>query len=394
MYKTKNKRNKRHKKTRKYYGGSAPVNNGVNTNNGATFKQTEGVFNILGDKISSFASSAFNFIEEKGLRAAGLKKILDDKRDISGNDMVQDGVNKASGVVSNAINNVNNVLKSPETKESVSAAAADLAETGTLLLDNFNKVASTPAFKKAVEVAADNIADYTKITVEAMDEPINEAMDQLNEAGSKAAAGVSAGLIKVGTDAMAAVPFYGAVIEAGKMVNDGSKAIGDVVEATTQAVETISEVVDKTSKNIDSKLDDLEAKKQRIERLTGQNLNIPKLSNPLTVATSTANNAMTNASARANNAIMNASTRANNVMTNASAAASNAMTNFTPTMQRGGLQKLTNEKEQIGGRINDSIAEFSDPISYQTGILKGGYNKTKKSFVKSKGKSKRVRFSM
>jgi hypothetical protein len=193
---------------------------------------------------------------------------------------------------------------------------------------------------------------------------------------------------------MAAVPFYGAVIEAGKMVNDGSKAIGDVVEATTQAVETISEVVDKTSKNIDSKLDDLEAKKQRIERLTGQNLNIPKISNPLTIASTTANNAMTNVSTRANNAMMNASTRANNVMTNASAAATNAMTNFTPTMQKGGLKKLTNEKDQIGGRINDSLAEFSDPISYQTGILKGGYNKTKKSFSKSKGKSKRVRFSM
>jgi len=393
MYKTKNKRNKRHKKTRKYYGGSAPVNTGVNTNNSATFKPTEGVFSILGDKISNFASSTFKYIEEKGLRAAGLKKINDSETDISGN-VVEDGVNKASGVVSNAINNVNNVLKSPEAQESVSAAAADLAETGTLLLDNFNKVASTPAFKKAVEIAADNASDYAEIVVEAMDEPVNKAMDELNEAGSKAAAGISAGLIKVGTDAMAAVPFYGAVIEAGKMVNDGSKAIGDVVEATTQAVETISEVVDKTSKNIDSKLDDLEAKKQRIERLTGQNLNIPKISNPLTIASTTANNAMMNASTTANNAMTNISTRANNAMMNASTTANNAMTNFTPTMQRGGLKKLTNEKDQIGGRINDSLAEFSDPISYQTGILKGGYNKTKKSFSKSKGKSKRVRFSM
>ena len=395
MYKTKNKRNKRHKKTRKYYGG-APVVAAVNTNNinnSATVKQNEGVFNILGDKISGFASSAFNFIEEKALRVAGLKKIQDDKTDATGNNVVEDGVNKASGIVSNAINNVNNVLKSPQAQETISAAAQDLAETGTKVLDNFNQVASTPAFKQAVEVAADNVADYSKITLEAMDEPLNEAADKLNEAGTKAAAGFAAGLIKVGTDAMAAVPFYGAVVEAGKIVNDGSKAIGDVVEAGTQVIETVSQVVDKTSKNIDTKLDDLEAKKQRIENLTGQKLNIPNMSNPLTNASDAVNNA--------SNSVTNKMTNASNSMTNNIASASNSVTNkmasLTPTtLQRGGLKKLSDEKTQIGGRIGDSIAEFSDPIGYHQSmsILKGGYNKTKKSFTKSKGKSKRVRFSM
>ena len=386
MYKTKNKRNKRHKKTRKYYGGSPPVAAAVNTNSGATFKQNEGVFNILGDKISGFASSAFNFIEEKALRVAGLKKIYDDKTDTTGNNVVEDGVNKASGVVSNAINNVNNVLKSPQAQETISAAAQDLAETGTKILGNFNQVASSPAFKQAVEVAADNVSDYAKIVVEAMDEPINSAMDKLNEAGTKAASGLVSGAIKVGTDSMAAVPFYGAVIEAGKMVNDGSKAVGDVVEAASDATETLSKAVTKFSGNIDKGLDDLEAKKQRIENLTGQKLNIPQISNPLTNESNAITNKMTNAS----NAITNK-------MTNASNSVTNKMTNLTPTtLQTGGLKKLTNEKEQIGGRINDSLAEFSDPISYHENmsILKGGHNKTKKSFVKSNGKSKRVRFSI
>jgi hypothetical protein len=388
MYKTKNKRNKRHKKTRKYYGGS-PAVAAVNTNSGATFKQNEGVFNILGDKISGFASSAFNFIEEKALRVAGLKKIHDDKTDTSGNNVVEDGVNKASGIVSNAINNVNNVLKSPQAQETISAAAQDLAETGTKILDNFNQVASSPAFKQAVEVAADNVSDYAKITVEAMDEPLNEAADKLNEAGTKAASGLVSGAVKVGTDAMAAVPFYGAFFEAGKIVNDGSKALGDMVEAGTQVIETVSQVVDKTSKNIDTKLDDLEAKKQRIENLTGQKLNIPNMSNPLTNASAATKNAST--------AMKNASNSMTNNIANASNSVTNKMTNLTQTtLQTGGLKKLTNEKEQIGGRINDSLSEFSDPISYHENmsILKGGHNKTKKSFVKSNGKSKRVRFSI
>lgn len=60
----------------------------------------------------------------------------------------------------------------------------------------------------------------------------------------------------------------------------------------------------------------------------------------------------------------------------------------------GGFKNLTKQKAQIGGRINDSIAAFTDPIGYQSSILKGGNNKTKKSFIKNgKVKSRRVRFS-
>ena len=408
MYKTKNKKNKRHKKTRKYHGGApinAPINAVANTNNSATFKPSEGVFNILGDKISSFSSSAFKYIEEKGLRAAGLEKIDDQENDAN---PVEDGVNKASSLVSNSINNVNNVLKSPVVQETVTAAAKDLAETGTKLLDNFNQVASTPAFEQAVKNAADNAAVYTGIVVDSMDEPVNKAMDELNEAGTKAAAGVSAGLIKVGTDAMAAVPGAGAIVEVGKMLNDGSKAIGDVVESGTKVIEIVSKVVSETSGNIDKGLDNLQAKKQRIEGLTGQKLNIPNISNPLTSASAAMTNHMTNASNALTNQKLNISnpltsasaamtnhmTNASNALTNASNSVTNQMTNLTPTnIQKGGLKKIVNDKQQIGGRINDSLAEFSDPIGYQS-ILKGGNNKTKKLFVKSKGKSKRVRFSM
>jgi len=381
MYKTKNKRNKKHKRTRKYYGGSPPpatVNTNsvatVNTNSVAAFKSNEGVFNILGNKLSGFASSALNYIEEKALRAAGLKKIKDDKTDANGNNVVEDGVNKASGFVSNTINNVNNKLNSPEVQGSITAAAQDFSETGAKLLGNFNQVASSPLLKEQVKIAADNASDYAKIVVEAMDEPLNEAADSFNKAGVKAASGLVSGAIKVGTDAMAAVPGAGAVIEVGKMLNDGSKAAGDVVEAVSDASETLSKVVTKTSENIDKGLDNIEAKKQRVENLTGQKLDITQFSNHLT---------------NAKNAAKNASNNVNNV-------SNNATTNFAPITQRGGLKKLANEGEQIGGRISDSLAEFSDPISYHTGILKGGHNKTKKSMlVNGKNiKSRRVRFSM
>jgi hypothetical protein len=389
MYKTKNKRNKKHKKTRKYYGGGE---NAVVVQ--TAFKPSEGIFDILGKKIGDFASSAFNYIEEKGLRVAGLEKIHNNLTDANGN-MVKDSMNKASGAVSNAINNVTSVLKSPEAEELVTSAAQDLTQTGTKLLEKFNQVASTPAFKQAVEVASNNLADYTKITVEAMDEPINEAMDKLNEAGTKAASGVAAGLIKVGTDAMAAVPGVGAAVEVGKMLNDGSKAIGDMVEAGSQVAETMSQVIEKTSKNLDKGLDDLEKKKQRVEGLTNQKLNIPQMSNPL----ANVSNPLTNVSNPLTN-VSNPLTNVSNPLSNITNTATNKMTNAmpkTPIITGGGLKKLSDIKSNINLQIGGSLAEFHDPIGYQS-ILKGGNNnnnKTKKSMINGKDrKSRRVQFSL
>ena len=66
-----------------------------------------------------------------------------------------------------------------------------------------------------------------------------------------------------------------------------------------------------------------------------------------------------------------------------------------PPEATGGFKNLTKQKAQIGGRINDSIAAFTDPIGYQLSILKGGNNNKTKRLVKrnKKSRSRRVRFS-
>ena len=66
-----------------------------------------------------------------------------------------------------------------------------------------------------------------------------------------------------------------------------------------------------------------------------------------------------------------------------------------PPEATGGFKNLTKQKAQIGGRINDSIAAFTDPIGYQSSILKGGNNNKTKRLVKrnKKSRSRRVRFS-
>ena len=415
MYKTKNKRNKRNKKTRKYYGGAIETNPATtnpattNTLNSAPLKQSDGVFKMVGDKATNFLKKALGYVEDKGLRLLKLKRMEPNEETVENTNKVDDTINNAtegltkigSKIGSDVVNvvdkgsaaiieNINDVLENPAVGKTVNDAAGDLAQTGTKLLQNFNNSVNTPEFKAATKVALDSASEIAEVVVQASEKPVNDAVDILSDAGEKAASGVASGAIKVGTDAMAAVPFYGAIVEAGKIANDVSTSAGDVVEAGTQAVSAITEIVEKTSENINEGLDKLEEVKQQGEHVSNSmanvsnsmampsvnmpSVNMPSVKNPLTIP----------------------SVNMPSVKNPIAIPSVNIPSVTQPVVGGGGkkeLKKLTNEGYQIGGRISDSLAEFTNPIDYQTmSILKGGNNKTKKSLVKSKGKSKRVRF--
>ena len=368
MNKTKqNKRRRITKKTRKYkkyYGGNVELSNPESVKE----DKTEGVIDIIGNKVSGYTGRIFDYGKEKGLRLLGLQTIKSNvepnvesgKIDETLNQATEglskigsDVVNVADKASAAIIENINDVLQSPEVGKSVTEAASDIAETGTKLLSEFNKVANTPEFKQQTKVAIDNAAEIAEIAIQAADKPITEAVDVLNEAGEKAVAGVAAGTIKAATDVAAAVPFYGSIIDIGKMVNDVTAAAQDVVEASTTATEAVSKAVKETSDNINEGLEKLEAAKQKVDNLSGSMPQMPVVPEIPKID-------------------------GQNIQKQIVQAA-------------GGLKKINNEKYQVAGRIINSINEFKDPINFS--IMKGG-NKTKKHYVKSKGKSKRVRFNL
>jgi ABC-type transporter Mla subunit MlaD len=291
-----NKKNKnKNKKTNKYFGG-----------NSNEFEKSKGIFDIIGDKLSTYSGEAAKYAEDKGLRLLGLQPIENNAN--SDNPSTNNIDNKigeisdaASGVVSGIksvgsdivnvfdkgsaalVGQINDVLESPKVGQSLSGALEETAEIGTKLLQNFNEtIGNNPELKQQVELALDNASDYAEIAVDAMDEPINKAIDNLNEAGTKAAAGAVSGIVKVGTDALAAVPGAGAVIEVGKMANDASAAVGDVVEAASQAASTLSKVVEETSKNLEEGINKLEEqKKEGMQIVNRTNKSLDNFNNPL-----------------------------------------------------------------------------------------------------------------
>jgi hypothetical protein len=414
MYKTKNKRNKRNKKTRKYYGGAietntATTNPGTTPLNSAQLKQSDGVFKMVGDKATNFLKQALGYVGDKSLRLLKLKRMEPNEETVENTNKVDDTINNAteglskigSKIGSDVVNvvdkgsaaiieNINDVLENPAVGKTVNDAAGDLAQTGTKLLQNFNNSVNTPEFKAATKVALDSASEIAEVVVQASEKPVNDAVDILSDAGEKAASGVASGAIKVGTDAMAAVPGWGAIVEVGKIANDLSTSAGDVVEAGTQAVSAITEVVEKTSENINEGLDKLEEVKQQGENMSNSMANVSN-----SMAMPSVKNSMAIPSVNIPSVNM-PSVKNPSVNIPSVTIPSVKSPSLTQPVTGGGkkeLKKLTNEGYQIGGRISDSLAEFTNPIDYQTmSILKGGNNKTKKSLVKSKGKSKRVRF--
>ena len=248
------KRNRKHKiknKTKKYlYGGQYdPSLNNI------------GITDVIGNTLSRYSSKATEYIKDKGSRLIGLGRedasthtLVNDAK-IIGDDVIN-VANKGSAAV---IGNINEVLQSPQVGESITQAAKETADIGEKLLTNFNENISTPKLKAETKLAIENAADYIDIGLKAMDEPINNAIDELNKSAVKASAGLGSGIIKVGTDLMAAVPGVGAIVEVGKIMNDASTAIGNVVEATTDATSTISRVVEETSENMNKSMDELNA---------------------------------------------------------------------------------------------------------------------------------------
>jgi hypothetical protein len=331
------KKNKK-TKTKKYRGGS----------------NSQGIFDIIGDRLKTYSGNVSGYIADKGLRLVGLQPIKQsnepDNKEVSTNAVdnkigqISDAAsNTVSGLASNAksigsdivnvfdkssaaiVGQVNDVLESPKVGQSLNGALQETAEIGTKLLQNFNNnISNNPVFKEEVKEALDNVADYANIVVEAMDEPINNAIDELNDAAVEAASGAASGVVKVGTDALAAVPGAGAIIEVGKMANDASAAVGDVVEAASKTTSTLANVIEETSENLQEGLDKLNEKKESMEE------GINKI-------------------------------------------------NQLKQVQKGG--------QIIYNRVNKSLEEFEKP-------LQSGGSKTRRKLFKRKLKSKKVRFNI
>ena len=207
--------------------------------------------------------------------------------------------------------------------------------------------------------------------IEAGSDIAKKALDQTTEIIKEKLPDIANAAGTAGAAAFETIPFVGAFAAAGTALNKG-------IEASEKSLDMFNQVQDVVADAVDTAQETLKEVKGDVS--------IPDVSIP-------------DVGALSNNAIGEANKQINNVQQTLSSAAASKANYFpnpgAPVPAAGGFKNLTKQKAQIGGRINDSIAAFTDPIGYQLSILKGGNNNKTKRLVKrnKKSRSRRVRFS-
>lgn len=244
--------------TRKYYGGQLAPGNSVQgiQSDKKVFIKHEGILTELANKVVNLLkpvlkiglTKALNALEPaEGAETANVEVPAQDSRLKQAGRTAADILNKGLALV---LRQVNTVLAGSGVQTTVDAEAARATE---LVTDIFSRVAeklSDPKLQEQARLAGDELAIYAKILVDAMREPLTELVGILSQAGLKATSAITVGIIKVVTDAMAAVPGVGAVIEVGKIANDVSRAVGDAVEAGSDATTAASKAVFDITENV------------------------------------------------------------------------------------------------------------------------------------------------
>ena len=242
----------------------------------------EGIIDKYENKLSEVASTVKNFAVDTGLRLFGLKRINQndenykyyennlDKISNSSNEIMNNVKLTADKTGANIIGNVNEVLGSNYVDQTTEQAANDTAELIKKSAEKFNEALDDPEVKEELKNAIINAGELGSVIIEAGKEPFNKAVDVAAEATQKATGSALSGAVKVGTDVLGAVPFLGAIIDLGKVVNDGSKAASAVNEAGSEAIEAASDAFIETKKNIEIKLKELEEKKRISQQISNR----------------------------------------------------------------------------------------------------------------------------
>ncbi len=248
--------------------------------------ERKGIVDMVEDKVSDVASSAATTIADTGLRIAGLERINKPPEDNVVTDNTTGIVSTATNVADKTgaviLDNVNEVLGSDIVKETTEQAAQDTAEIIKETAKQFNDALDKPEVKAQVKESIEKAGEIGEVVVEAAEKPIEKAVVVAASAAQKAVGAALSGMIKVGTDMLGAVPGVGAVVEVGKMVNDGSKAASAVVEASSEAVEAASDAFIEIKQNVQKTLSELNEKKKMSEQISNRTIqSINNFENPI-----------------------------------------------------------------------------------------------------------------
>lgn len=396
MVKTKNKKKlfKKTRKTRQYYGNggtsetSVAVHNTVDrdksnesneSNESNDSNNDEGVITILKQKLKTMAESTGEYLKNKSLRLLGLQTIKNNEENIPQNEeneqtkQIDETLkNVGTGVISNIntvgkdivdvankgsasiLENVNEVLGSPQLNETITEAVGNTKDILSNDLKTLNATVDDPEFKTELKESLDNISEYAKIGVDALDKPLDKFTDKIGESAKTLTEKVGEGVVSDIETAAMETPI-GPLVALTKIANNAAETATAVSKTVAETAKGTQNLIEETKE----KYDDLTHKADSISKF-GDAVNPINLHNNL------------------HSDLMN---KADSISKLGNDSINDSLQKLQPIKQDGG---------KIVNRIYESIQQFENPNS----ILLNDYKKTKKNLLKPKGKSKRVKFAV
>lgn len=213
----------------------------------------EGAIDMIRNRVKEGTSNALQVVEDAGLKIAGLERIHTTPQE---NQLGQ----TASNVTAGFLNKINNVLGSPQTKETMQQAATNTAAITAALLQNFNNtINNNPVLKAQVKRALDHAGEISSMVIEAGKQPFNQFVDVAAQSATTATGAVA-------SRAIGAIPVVGAVV-------NGIDAMSSMANAASRITQSAADAFVETKQNLDKQYAQILEKKNLITDRTTNSMN-------------------------------------------------------------------------------------------------------------------------
>ena len=170
----------------------------------------------------------------------------------------------------NMLDRVNKVLESNQPDDKgLEEVVQDTVSILNKHVSNFNNTMDDPVAKEELKKTIENASEIADVIAQSAEKPLSRLIKVSFASSLDALRASISGAIKVLTDAMAAIPGVGAIIEIGKIANDSSKAVSAVVEAGSDITEATSDAIMETKDNYEQLMKEQEEKLNSIQGVVG-----------------------------------------------------------------------------------------------------------------------------
>jgi hypothetical protein len=254
-------------KTRRKYtkrGGQATKTQ----KNNLEIEERPSLFSTVGTAAANAFKGTLNFLEEKGARALGFKRIMDEEETPTemsqkASELATTASNIASGVADKAnqvgsliVGELNKKLDSSEVKGTINQAVGDTVEIAKDIVEKANEKLNDPKFVGDVAEATKNVSNVAATVIEAADPAINQVIDQTSEIGEKMFSKVGDSAVNIALNTAEAIPGVGAGIGLVRDIDKAAVAGEAIVEAGMKTATSFADGITKTEEALKKKMEE------------------------------------------------------------------------------------------------------------------------------------------